>query len=52
MEIGKRLLEPEIKQKELNGIKANEFLEKAREMFTEMDLPWDLNELDRIIAYR
>jgi retron-type reverse transcriptase len=36
----------------LNGISAKEYLEKARELFEEMDLQWDLDELDRIVAYK
>ena len=48
MEIGKRLLEDKSKYKELNGISAQEYLEKAREMFQEMDLQWDLDELKKI----
>ncbi len=51
MEVGKRLLEPKSKFKELNGIKAEGYLEKARTMFEEMDLQWDLEELDRMSAY-
>jgi tetratricopeptide (TPR) repeat protein len=50
MEIGKRFLEEKSKYKELNGIKAEEYLEKARIMFQEMDLQWDLDELDKITA--
>ena len=50
MEVGKRLLEPTSKYKELNGIGALEYLEKARAMFVDMDLPWDLDELERISA--
>ena len=49
-EIGKRLLEPDSKTKELNGITAEEYLEKARTMFEEMDLQWDLDELDKVMA--
>ena len=49
-EIGKRLLEPDSKYKELNGITADEYLEKARTMFEEMDLQWDLDELDKVMA--
>jgi hypothetical protein len=52
MEIGKRLLEEKSKYRELNSIKAEKYLEKAREMFEEMDLQWDLDELDRIVSYR
>jgi len=48
MEVGKRLLEPMSKYKELNGISAIEYLEMARKMFEEMDLQWDLEELERI----
>jgi class 3 adenylate cyclase/tetratricopeptide (TPR) repeat protein len=50
-EVGKRLLEPGSKHKSLNGMKAEEYLEKARTMFEEMDLQWDLDQLDRIGAY-
>lgn len=50
MEIGRRLLEKKSKFKELNGIKAEEYLEKAREMFEKMDMQWDLDELERITA--
>jgi len=51
MEIGKRFLEENSKHKELNGISAKEYLEKARTMFKEMGLEWDLDELDRISPY-
>ncbi len=47
-EVGKRLLEPMSKYKELDGIKAEEYLEKARVMFEEMDLQWDLDELEKV----
>ena len=47
-EVGKRLLESESQNKKLNGIKAEEYLEKARVLFEEMDLQWDLDELDRV----
>ena len=50
MEIGKRFLEKKSKYKELNGITAEGYLEKARTMFKEMDLQWDLDELDKIAA--
>ena len=48
MEVGKRLLEANSKYKELNGISAEEYLEKAETMFEEMDLQWDLDELDKV----
>ena len=47
-EVGKRLLEPGSKYKELNGIKAEQYLEKARELFDEMNLQCDLDELGRV----
>ncbi len=47
-EVGKRLLEPKSNYKEWNGLSANEYLEKARAMFQEMDLQYDLDELDKI----
>ena len=49
-EVGKRLLEPGSKTKDLNGITAEEYLNKAKNMFEEMDLQWDLNELDKVIS--
>ena len=50
MEIGKRFLEKKSKYKELNNIGAKEYLEKARTMFQDMDLQWDLDELDKIAS--
>jgi len=47
-EVGKRLLEPKSNHKELDGIKAWDYLEKARVMFEEMDLQWDLDELEKL----
>jgi class 3 adenylate cyclase/tetratricopeptide (TPR) repeat protein len=47
-EVGKRLLEPKSKYRELNGITAEDYLEKAKGMFEKMDLQWDLDELDKV----
>jgi tetratricopeptide (TPR) repeat protein len=47
-EVGKRLLTPESKYKFFNGIKAEEYLEKARLLFEEMKLEWDLDELRQV----
>jgi hypothetical protein len=47
-EVGKRLLEPHSKYKELNGISAKEYLDKAEKLFREMDLEWDLEQLERL----
>ena len=49
-EVGKRLLEPQSKTKELNGIDAKGYLEKAGILFEEMGLERDLDELDRLKA--
>jgi tetratricopeptide (TPR) repeat protein/pterin-4a-carbinolamine dehydratase len=48
MEVGKRLREQKSKHEQLNGIPAGEYLEKARVLFKEMELEWDLDQLDRI----
>ena len=50
MEVGKRLLEKSSRSHELNGIEAEAYLEKARRLFGEMDLQWDLDELDRVTS--
>jgi hypothetical protein len=47
-EIGKRLSEPNSPYKELNGISAAEYLNKAKTMFEEMDLQWDLEQLEHV----
>ena len=48
MEIGKRLIEGKSKYNAVNGIRAEEYLEKAREIFLAMDLKWDLDALGKI----
>jgi class 3 adenylate cyclase/tetratricopeptide (TPR) repeat protein len=48
MEVGKRLLQPQSKFKELNGISGLEYLKKAETLFREMDLQWDLEQLEQI----
>jgi class 3 adenylate cyclase/tetratricopeptide (TPR) repeat protein len=48
MEVGKRLLEPDSKYKELNGVNAPAYLDKAEIMFREMELQWDLEQLDKL----
>jgi class 3 adenylate cyclase/tetratricopeptide (TPR) repeat protein len=47
-EVGKRLLEPQSKYKQLNGIDAEGYLEKAERLFREMGLDHDLDELERV----
>ena len=46
--MGKRLLEPMGKHKELDGITAEEYLEKASTLFEEMDLQGDLQDLEKL----
>jgi len=46
-EVGKRLLEDGSEQKELKGIGAEEYLNKARNIFEDLDLQWDLEQLER-----
>ena len=49
-EVSRRLLEPNSKRKRLNGITAEEYLEMARRLFEEMDLQWDLAELEKVLS--
>jgi len=51
MEVGKRLLGPESKNKKFNDIEAQEYIDKAKTLFVEMDLQWDLDELERLDTY-
>jgi hypothetical protein len=46
--VGKRLLDKKSTQKELKGIKAEEYLEKAKAMFEDLDLKWDLDNLTKL----
>jgi hypothetical protein len=48
MEVGKRLLEKKSKLRQLNDIDGQQYLEKARVLFKEMELEKDLDELDKI----
>jgi len=50
-EMGKRLSEPHSPYRELNGISASEYLNKAKTMFEEMDLQWDLEQLERVMEH-
>jgi hypothetical protein len=49
--MGKRLSEPHSPYRELNGISASEYLNKAKTMFEEMDLQWDLEQLERVMEH-
>ena len=48
-EVGKRLIDTGSKYIELKGSKSEGYLDKAKTMFEEMDLQWDLKELYREI---
>ncbi len=48
-ELGKFLSDPKTKYNELNGNSASHYLEKAKSMFEEMDLHWDLEEYQKYI---
>lgn len=48
MQIGKCLRDHESKYKDLNGINASQYLEKAAGVFKELDLQWDMDELGKI----
>jgi len=48
LEVGKRLLEPESKYRDLDGLGAKEYLKNARALFEEMGLQSDLDELDQV----
>ena len=49
MEAGKRLKEPESKHRILVGMDAHTLLKKAGKLFEEMDLQWDLKELEKVV---
>ena len=50
LEVGKRLLEPQSRYRDLNGLTANDYLAKAEKLFREMDLQWDQEQLERVRA--
>ena len=47
-----RLTKHKSRYSEMKGKKVEEFFEMARTIFKELDLQWDLDDLDRIVAYR
>jgi hypothetical protein len=47
-EVGKRLLEPNSQYNQLDGINAKGYFEKAKVMFEDMNLQWDLEELEKV----
>jgi serine/threonine protein kinase/tetratricopeptide (TPR) repeat protein len=51
MEVGKKLLEKKSRFKDLNGITSHQFLAKAKIIFEELDLQWDLRELLNVMEF-
>ena len=47
-EVGKCLIESNGRYNELNGFKADEYLDKAIALFIEMNLQWDLDRVDQL----
>jgi len=47
-EVGKRLMEGGLRLNSLNGLTAVEYLDKAKLLFEEMGLEWDLEKLKRL----
>lgn len=52
MEIGKRLAENKSQSQELDGVTFLEYLEKARATYEQMRAWWDVDEVDKVIAFR
>ncbi|MCD4731012.1 MAG: AAA family ATPase [Bacteroidales bacterium] len=52
LETGKFLSDPLVKYNELNGNPANYYLNKAKTLFEEMDLQWDLVEHQKFVNNR
>ncbi|MFO7615171.1 MAG: hypothetical protein R6W71_11080, partial [Bacteroidales bacterium] len=50
-ELGKFLSDPNTKPTQLNKLSGKAYLEKARTMFEEMDLQWDLAEYERFVEH-
>ncbi len=48
LEIGRRLLEKGSESREFNGLRPADYLEKARTLFEEMKLGWDLEQLHNV----
>jgi len=48
-ETGKFLSDPKVKYKELNGHPAAYYLDKAKAMFEEMELQWDLEAYGKFV---
>jgi len=51
-ELGKFLSNPKTKQKQLNGLSGKDYLDKAKTMFEEMDLQWDLEEYKKFVYWK
>jgi tetratricopeptide (TPR) repeat protein len=51
-EMGKCLLDPDIKQNRYNSLSGDDYLKKAKTMFEEMKLEWDLGEYEDFLRSR
>jgi tetratricopeptide (TPR) repeat protein len=51
-ETGKFLSNPKTKQEQLNGLSGKDYLEKAKTLFEEIDLQWDLGEYKKFVEHR
>ena len=47
-EVGRHLQQPDSKYKQLDGLSGEDYLNKAEALFKEMDLQWDLTELEKV----
>ena len=50
MEVGKRLMEKKCQAEKLRDMSAEEYLEKARGLFTESEMRTITDELDRLLT--
>ncbi|MCF8369970.1 MAG: hypothetical protein K9H64_00005 [Bacteroidales bacterium] len=50
LELGKFLSNPNTKPKQFNELSGKDYLEKAKALFDEMDLQWDLEEYQKYVA--
>ncbi len=48
LEVGARLLEKSSRYHQLNGLSPEQYLEKAKKLFRDMGLQWNLNEMEKM----
>jgi tetratricopeptide (TPR) repeat protein len=49
-EVGKRLMEPQSKYKDVNGVEAEDHMEKARVLFEEIGLEGEIDDFERLMG--